>query len=120
MTPLRSVRSTVLIGSISGLKLTGYFEPYLAALDPKHTATLVDAIAGTWVPVDAALAHYEACDALGIPVDVQITNGGRTYARAGETLFGTIVKMAKAAGATPWSFLPHMQRFYDRSYQGGA
>jgi hypothetical protein len=118
--PVRNVRSTILIGSMNVLRASPYADEYLEALAPQHRSTLFDAVAGTWIPVEAAMAHYYACDALHLPVDEQVANGRGTFDRAGATVFGTIVKMARGVGVTPWTLLPQVQRFWDRIYDGGG
>lgn len=117
---LRAARSTVVLGSIAVLRATGHFETYRAALPASFHPALFEAIAGTWMPLDAALAHYAACDSLGLSANEQLANGRQTFERTGATLFGTMLRMAKGAGVTPWTFLPHLQRFYERGYDGGA
>jgi hypothetical protein len=120
LTPLRAARSTILLGSVGVIRASGRFDAYRAALPVEFHAPLFEAIAGTWTPLDAALAHYSACDSLGFSVDEQMKNGRGTFDRTGATLFGTMMRMAKGAGVTPWTFLPHLQRFYDRGYDGGG
>jgi hypothetical protein len=118
--PLRHARSTILLSSINVIRASSHWDAYLAALPPAYRGALLDAVAGTWVPIEAALAHYRACDGLNLPVDVQLANGRGTFERAGATIFGTITKMAREVGVTPWTLLPHMQRFWDRGYDGGG
>lgn len=117
---LRAARSTVLLGSIAVIRATGRFDAYQAALPPEFHAPLFDALAGTWVPLDATVAHYVACDSLGISIDEEVANGRRVFDRVGATLFGTMMRMAKQVGVTPWTFVPHLQRFYERGYDGGG
>ena len=57
-------------------------------------------------PVEAAMDHYRACDSLNLSVDVQVANGRGTFERAGSTVFGTILKMARGVGITPWTLMP--------------
>ena len=35
-------------------------------------------------------------------------------------MFGTVLRLAKGAGVTPWTVLPHLQRFWERGYDGGG
>ncbi len=73
--PARHMRSTILLGSMSSLRQAGYFERYAASLDPRHRDTLLQAVAGVWIPVDAALAHYRACESLGLAPDAVVDLG---------------------------------------------
>jgi hypothetical protein len=116
----RSVRSTVLLGSIASLREGGYFDAWRAALDPLHRDAVLQAVAGVWLPLDVALAYYEACDSLGLSSDTVAKLGSATFQRIRGTLLGTVLRMANGAGVTPWTVLPHLQRFWDRGYQGGG
>jgi hypothetical protein len=117
--PMTHARSTILIGSLAAIQAS-HGERYAAALSPKAREVLLHLVAGTWVPVDLALEHYRACETLGLPLDEQLANGRETFARAGATIFGTMTRMAREVGVTPWTLLPHMQRFWDRGYDGGG
>ncbi|MGH7294757.1 MAG: hypothetical protein ACRELB_07490 [Polyangiaceae bacterium] len=116
----RAVRSTVLLGSIATLREAGHFEAWSAALDPVYRDTLLQAVAGVWLPLDAAHAHYDACDSLKLSSDTVAKLGGITFQRIRGTLLGTVLRMANGAGVTPWTVMPQLQRFWDRAYQGGA
>jgi hypothetical protein len=117
--PVRHARSTILLGSIAGLRKAGHLEAYSSALSSAHREVLLQAVAGTWIPIDAALAHYRACAALGLTADAEVELGTSTFAQAG-SIFGTIMRLGKGAGVTPWSILPQFQRFWDRGYDGGG
>jgi hypothetical protein len=120
VTPARHARSTVLIGSVSSIRELGRFDEYLSHLPLAHQETLLGAVAGTWIAIDVALAHYEACDALHFSVDQQVQNGRVTFEKNRGTILGTIVKLAREGGVSPWNVLPLFQRFWDRSYDGGG
>jgi hypothetical protein len=113
-------RSTVVVGSIGVLRAQGLVDRYVSELQPEHREILLGAVAGMWLPIDVTLAHYRACDALGLPPDQQFTNGRATFDKAGGSLLGTMIRMAKEAGVTPWTIYPHFQRFWERAYDGGG
>ena len=108
------------MASIETVRGRGLFAEYERALPEQHKETLLDAIAATWIPLDAALAHYAACDSLGLTADQHVQCGRSTFDGARGTLLGTAVRMARGAGLTPWTFLPLLQRFWDRGFDGGA
>jgi hypothetical protein len=118
--PLRNVRSTVIIASVDNVKTMGRFDEYKRHVPPQHHATLFESVAGLWVPIDAAAAHYRACDALRLTAAEQMVMGRRSLERVGQTMVGTAFRLARTAGATPWIFFPHMQRFWLRAYDGGG
>jgi hypothetical protein len=120
ISPVREVRTTVIVSSIGVLRAAGYFERYEASLPADARELLVNAVAGAWFPVDLAVTHYAACDALHLSADQMTAFGRAVFDKTRGTLLGTMVRMAREVGATPWTVLPHLQRFWDRAYNGGA
>ena len=70
--------------------------------------------------METTLAHYAACDALALTREQQVANGRAVFEKTRGTLLGTIVRMAKEAGVTPWTIFPYFQRFWERGYDGGG
>ena len=118
--PVRRARSTIIIDSINVIRASRHKDAYLSLLPPAHRNELLEAVAGSWMPVTTALAHYQTCDALHLPVDEQFGNGRRTFKGGTTTVFGTVAKMARELGVTPWTVLPPFQRFWERVYDGGG
>jgi hypothetical protein len=118
--PVRGIRSTVIVGSFAVLRERGLFDAYAAALPSRERELLVNIVVGAWIPLELALVHYAACDSLTLPPDTIAQMGRGVFDRIRGTLLGTTVRMAKEAGVTPWTVLPHLQRFWDRAYQGGG
>lgn len=118
--PVRNVRSTVLLGSIEAVRAAGHFDRYVHALEPRERDVLLQTVAGVWLPIDAAHAHYRACDALALAPDAQARLGHGTFERVQGTLLGTGVRLARNAGVTPWTVFPYFQRFWSRGYDGGG
>ncbi len=58
--PVRHARSTILLGSMASLRAAGHFETYAAALPVEHRDVLFQTVAGVWIPVEVARAHYRA------------------------------------------------------------
>jgi hypothetical protein len=116
----RHMRSTILLGSLASLRGAGYFDAYRSALDARYHDALFQAVAGSWIPFDTAMAHYRACESLGLAPDKVVELGRSTFDKTGGTLFGTVLRLAKGAGVTPWTVLPQLQRFWDRGYDGGG
>jgi hypothetical protein len=113
-------RSTVILGSAASVRAAGRWDDYVAALPAVHRDAILRTVAGAWIPVDVAKAHYDACDALAFSHDEIAANGKRTFDAVGGTLFGAILRMAKTAGVTPWTFVERIPRFWSRSYDGGG
>jgi hypothetical protein len=114
-------RSTLLAASIRSLKEHGLYERYAVALHPTHLATVSTAIAGTWIPIEVGVAHYRACDTLGLSTDEQLLLGGEVVRALQKTFLGSVLKAANAGiglGA-----LTGIQKFfgvYARSIKGGG
>jgi hypothetical protein len=118
--PVRAIRSTVIVGSFAVLRERGLFDAYAAALPPGERELLVNVVVGAWIPLNLVMVHYAACDSLALSPDAIAHMGRGVFDRISGTLLGTAVRMAKGAGVTPWTVLPHLQRFWDRAYQGGG
>lgn len=114
------MRSTILIASVSNIKSVGVFDTYARHVPSRHHAHLFDTVAAEWVPLEAASAHYAACDALTLTAEQQLEMGQRTVERIGQLIIGTAIKLATQAGATPWSLFPHVQRYWMRADDGGG
>ena len=65
------------------------------------------------------MAHYEACEALGLAAHVQRTIGEEVGDRAQKTFFGFLIRSARTAGVTPWTAFGYVHRARERMYQGG-
>lgn len=114
------VRSTLLQSSITTLKAHGHYERWHALMEPAHRQTVLEALGPTWVPIEVALAHYRACDELGISMlDLQAL-GRVTGDRLQGTFLATLSRTARSAGITPWTALPHFDRMWARIIKGGS
>ena len=118
--PVSQIRSTVLTTSLKAIRERGHGDRYLALLPERHHETVRACFAGAWLPIEIGLAHYEACDALGLSLQEEFAIGKEVGLKIQGTFLGTMVKMAKAAGVTPWLCLSKYQRLYDRLFVGGG
>ena len=118
--PVTSIRSTLLTSSLKTLDERRLTDSYFRLLAQEHREPIRNQIAGVWIPIETAVAHYRACDALGLsPVD-QLEIGLHVGQKIQGTLLGTLVTLTKQAGATPWMFLSRLNRLYDRLVIGGG
>jgi len=118
--PVRTVRSTLVTSSIRSLRACGLYDRYVQGLDPAHRDTLLTAVAGVWLPVEAAIAHYAACDALGLDVGQQLAIATEVGDHVHGTFLGTTLRMARTVGVTPWPALAQSARLYHRLFTGGG
>jgi hypothetical protein len=58
-------RSTWVVSSLESLRSGGHWDRYLEKLVDHHGEVL-SCVAGVWLPIGVARAHYRACDALGL------------------------------------------------------
>ena len=118
--PVTAVRSTLITSSLMSLRERGLFERYDALQTSPHRNTIMNLVAGEWLPVEVVQAHYEACDALGLSVDEQIAIGKDVSRRIHETFLSLIVKAARGVGMTPWVLLPKGRAMQSRLCKGGG
>jgi hypothetical protein len=114
-------RSTVLLASLHALMQNGWFEGYKSAVAPEVLEAIQGAVAGAWLPMHIAAAHYRACDSLGISVLQQLEIGGAVVRRLQQTLLGTLAKVARASGTvSPLTALSRFKTLHARSWIGSA
>jgi hypothetical protein len=119
--PFTAIRSTVLLSALDSLREDHLLERYTRALAPEAQSVLLEGLVpGVWIPLTVTLQHYEACDTLGLSASTQYELGRRTFTRMRGTYLGTAIKLASEAGATPWTLVPHVGRFWARGMLGGA
>jgi hypothetical protein len=118
--PVTAVRSTLIQSSLNTLRKRGHFEHYLTTLNPRYRSALLESLAPEWLPLDAAMAHYAACDALGLSPQELQDIGEDVGERIQGTFIGTLVRKARTVGLTPWVLLAQFQRLWERLMQGGA
>jgi hypothetical protein len=113
-------RSTWLLSSMQALRDRGHLDAYFKQLDRSLHDTMQGLVIGVWVPMSLARAHYEACDRLQLGTNEQIALGRAVSDRAQGAMLGTVVRMAKGAGVTPWTVLPQYRRLFERGVRGGG
>ncbi|MFK7991342.1 MAG: hypothetical protein AB8I08_35325 [Sandaracinaceae bacterium] len=106
------VRSTLLASSRDGLSAEGLLEAYESRLGPAWTDGIrLDTMITQWLPMNHAIAHYRAIDALGLSEAETLALGNVAARRLNGTLWGTLAKAAKHGGVTPWTVLNRSERF---------
>lgn len=118
--PATAYRSTWLLSSLQALRDRGHIDNYFNALPTEHHETIRSMVAGVWTPLETARAHYLACEALQLGVQEQVALGRAVSDKAQGTMLGHVVRMAKAAGVTPWTVLPQYGRLFQRGVDGGG
>ncbi len=118
--PATQIRSTLLGASILTIKEQGHFDAYLAHLSPEFHDPILNAIAGTWLDLSVALAHYRAANEIGLAPTQLMEMGRGVASRIQDSLLGTLAKLSKGIGVTPWLGLEYQPKLWARVYRGGA
>lgn len=118
--PTTAVRSTLITSSLASLREHRLFERYDALQRSPHRDTILNCVAGEWLDLEVALAHYQACDALGLTRDEQVAIGKAVSKRIHETFLRTIVSAARGVGVTPWVLLRRGDSLQARLNRGGG
>jgi hypothetical protein len=113
-------RSTWLSSSLRSLKERALLDAYLAHLPRKYHDAVLSTIVGVWLPVEVAVAHYDACDALALSTNDVIAIGREATHHVHGTLLSTFVRLARGAGVTPWTVLTRLQDLWNRIWMGGG
>lgn len=116
----KQFRATWLAGSLRALRERGYYERYLAQLPREFHDAVLSSVAGTWLPTEVAVAHYDACDRLELAPHELFEIGREVTRQVHGTVLGFIVRLAKGAGATPWTVLPKLGDLWNRIWIGGG
>jgi hypothetical protein len=115
-----SCRGTLIASSLRALETEGHLARYFERLSSVHAASIQSLIAGQWISIELAIAHYEACDQLELHADEQLRMGGLVADRIQKTFLATVMKLANDSGLTPWVGLKQFGRIYDRLFIGGG
>jgi hypothetical protein len=115
-----AARSTLVTTSIQSLRGRGLYDPYVSHLGALHRDELLTTVAGVWLPIDVAIAHYEACEALHLDAGDQLAIAMEVGDRVHGTFLGMMVRMARTAGVTPWPALAQSAKLYGRLFCGGG
>jgi hypothetical protein len=121
--PVTKIRSTLILSSLQTIRARNLFDDYvdqLSTRSPNHRDAVLNCVAGVWLPIDVALAHYWAYNALRLPLSEEIKTGRDVGERIQGSFLGMITRTAKSAGATPWTILEQLERLWDRVYFGGG
>ncbi len=114
-------RSTVLMASMQTLREHGWMDAYQKKAAPQVLDAIRNAAVGSWLSMEIATAHYEVCDALGIPLLEQLEIGGAVVRRLQQTLLGTLARVARRSGAvSPLTALRRFDKLHARSWVGSA
>ena len=116
------VRGTLIVSSLQTLRELSLFDRYLSHLPAEQHERVLFASPASWVPLQVAMAHYGACEAMQLK-DAELDNiGQHVSARIMGTFLGTLMRSSRdiGAGATPIVPLRQYHRLWDRLLLGGG
>lgn len=106
--------------SVRGLRMRNLLDRYFEQLPVEYHETVRHSAPAEWLPIDVALAHYAACDALGLLPQEVVEIGVDVVRMLYSGPLTVSAKLASSAGATPWLLFSQFQRFWERSWTGGG
>ena len=115
-----AVRSTLVAASVQALRARGLHDRYAVRLSEAHRNELASAVAGAWLPMSLAVAHYRACESLRLCVGEQLDVALKVGMQLHRTFLGAMLRMAGKVGVTPWGALAYTDKLYERLFRGGG
>jgi hypothetical protein len=113
-------RSTWLASSLKSARARGYLGRYLEHLPRVYHDAVLHSVAGQWLPIEVALAHYGALDALNLSEIDLLAIGEEVNKNFNNVVLQTMLRLARGAGMTPWTAVRQAQKVWDRSWVGGG
>jgi hypothetical protein len=115
-----AVRGTVLMASQEALRKGGYFERYASHLEDAYREKLLEKLVpNTWLGIDQAMAHYRACEALGLDAAVIQELGTAVGDRINNVFVKSLIHLASGA-IQPWFAWQLAPRVWARAWKGSA
>ncbi len=115
-----SFRSTWLRSSMRSIEQRQLRTAYLRQLPARYHDTVTQTVAGDWLPIEVAEAHYRALDRLELPEQDQLAIGSEAQQHFNHVLIQVTLRAARAVGVTPWAALRLANRSWESTWVGGA
>src|SRR5690349_13453708 len=84
------IRGSMVVSSQQTLRELGLYNRYLERLPKAQHETVLFVLASSWAPVDVAMAHYAACDAMDLGEEELEKIGRHVSNRMVDTFLGTL------------------------------
>jgi hypothetical protein len=114
------IRSTLLMSSQTTLHEEGLYDRYVSLLPSDRRDDIMQLGAPCWLPLSVGIAHYEACDQLGLSEAKVVAMAQRVAMHREGSFLGVALNIARGAGVTPWSIFKQVPRIWSRGFMGGA
>ncbi|HEY2733204.1 MAG TPA: hypothetical protein VGI70_04430 [Polyangiales bacterium] len=118
--PATAVRNVLIQSSLTELKATGYYDRYAALIAPEVLTELAANLGPGWIPIELALAHYEACDKMNLSAEDFALLGARVGDRVQGAVLVTSAKKKRDEDFDLWNVEAQLHRMWARLFQGGS
>jgi hypothetical protein len=118
--PLVAVRRMLVHSSIAGLKGAGHYERYCSVIAAQDLEQIDALIGPGWLPLDLTLAHYHACDRLGLSDEQIYASGVRAGEAMGDALLVAKAQIRSTTEGSAWATINAFSRMGRRIYDGGS
>jgi hypothetical protein len=117
---LKAVRRMLVQSSLAELKERGHYERYCSGIDGAVLESINDQVGPGWLPIELAMAHYRACDALGLSNAELDESGAISGEKLARSLLVTGVHNGPDGEVAPWLAIGAFSRMGRRIYEGGS
>jgi hypothetical protein len=118
--PATQFRNSWLWSPLRALKARDLLRAYIRHLPPEHHEAVLWNDECAWLPIEVALAHYRACDALDLPPEDVVAMGRDVTNVVPTPMHSRLLGLARGVGVTPWHVLEQVQGLWDRVWLGGG
>lgn len=118
--PVDAVRGFVFSSGRKWFMEQGLMDRYVELLPPGVRERAFTITALEWIPLDEAMACYDACDAMELPASDQREVGRVVSSANNGALIETLARLAGGLGVSPWVALKDLNKVWLRSNRGGA
>src|SRR5258706_15920689 len=94
-------RSAHVERGLDALRQRGLYDKWAAAAGGETRDAMATTVAGMWIPVELAMRHYRACEALGLSHDEALAIGSSVGAHIRDSMLLMIRRVANGGGVTP-------------------
>jgi hypothetical protein len=116
--PAREVRSTLIMVGIQAAREHALLRRYLELLSSEMRDRIVGLAAGSWVPVEIAVAHYSAMNRLAIDRRTIEAIGASVAEKTWKHVLAPVLARSKRIGPKPWESLAHAHETMKLSWRG--
>jgi hypothetical protein len=118
--PVSYVRSTLLQSSLATLRRLELIDKWRRLIAPEIGRELEEAIAPAWIDAELAVAHYRACDGLGLGAQEIDAIGQQVGDHLQNVLVAFGARAARTAGLDVRHAVMAFEKLFSRVFQGGS